>query len=241
MTRRLVAEALGTGLLLAMVVGSGIAAERLAAGNTAVALLVNAVASAAGLTVLILALAPVSGAHFNPVVSLGEALEGDLPWTELSQYLVAQVLGAVTGVLIANAMFGEPLVAASHRVRTGGAQYLGELVATAGLVLTIKGVSRSRASAVPFAVGLYLLSAYFFTSSTSFANPAVTLARTLTDTFAGIRPADAPMFIVMQLSGALVALRLTRVLWPQGTKRVGGFARRRPRDDVGGHPGAVAP
>ncbi len=216
MVRRMVAEALGTGLLLAMVVGSGIAGEQLAGGNVAVALLVNAVSSAAGLTVLILGLGPVSGAHFNPVVSLVEAIDGSLRWREFAGYVSAQVVGAVTGVLVAHAMFGQQLVSVSRHVRASDGLCLSEFVSTAGLVLTVKAVSRSRPAAVPFAVGLYILSAYFFTSSTSFANPAVTLARTLTDTFAGIRPGDAPMFIVMQVAGALSATVLAKVLWPAG-------------------------
>ena len=227
MSRRVFAEFLGTALLLAMVVGSGIAGERLAAGNTAIALLVNAVATGAGLTVLILAFAPLSGAHFNPAVSLGQALGGSLRWGEFAQYALAQVAGAFAGVIAAHAMFGVALVSASQHVRATEGLWWSELVATGGLVLTIEAVSRSRASAVPFAVGLYILSAYFFTSSTSFANPAVTLARTATDTFSGIRLVDAPMFIAMQVSGALVATRLARWLWPSEATAPVGTARER--------------
>ncbi len=212
--RRLAAEALGSAALLAMVVGSGIAAEQLSGGNAALALLVNAIATGAGLVVLILALGPISGAHFNPVVSLSAAWRGELAWAEVPRYVGAQVLGAASGVLLAHAMFGEPLLSASEHVRTGSGQWVAEAVATFGLVLTIIAVSRARASATPFAVGLYIVSAYWFTSSTSFANPAVTLARTLTGTFAGIRAEDAPAFVAAQLAGALAATALAGWLWP---------------------------
>lgn len=213
MARRLVAEALGSAALLAMVVGSGIMGEQLAGGNVAVALLVNALATAAGLIVLIVGLGPISGAHFNPAVSLAQALGGGLPWRALPGYVLAQVGGAVAGVVVAHAMFGQALVQTSQHARTGGGLWWSEVVATAGLVLTIEAVSRTRAAVVPYAVGLYILSAYFFTASTSFANPAVTLARTLTDSFAGIRASDAPMFMVMQLLGAAGAMALARWLW----------------------------
>lgn len=213
MTRRLVAEALGSAALLAMVVGSGIMGEQLAGGSVAVALLVNALATAAGLVVLIVGLGPISGAHFNPAVSLAQALGGRLSWRELPGYVLAQVGGAVVGVVAAHAMFGQALLQTSQHARTGRGLWWSEVVATAGLVLTLEAVSRARAAVVPYAVGLYILSAYFFTSSTSFANPAVTLARTLTDTFAGIRASDAPMFLVMQGLGAVGAVALTRWLW----------------------------
>jgi glycerol uptake facilitator-like aquaporin len=218
MSRKLAAEFLGTAALLAMVVGSGIAGERLAGGNVALALLVNAVSSATGLVVLILAFGPVSGAHFNPAVSLSQAMSGALRWRALPAYVLAQVSGAVVGVVAAHAMFGEVLLETSSHVRTGHALWWSELIATVGLVLTIAAVSRSRTGAVPYAVGLYIVSAYFFTASTSFANPAVTLARSLTDTFSGIRPADAPMFIVVQLGGAAVATVLAGWLWPTQVK-----------------------
>ncbi len=212
--RKLVAEAVGTALLLATVVGSGIMAERLAGDNVAVALLANTVATGAGLVALILTFGPVSGAHFNPVVTLADATQGGLAWREVPGYVVAQLAGAFTGVLAAHVMFGEPAFSASTHARSGLGQAVGEFVATFGLLATIWGVSRRRSSAVPFAVGAYITAAYWFTSSTSFANPAVTLARAATDTFAGIRPADAPLFILAQLVGAAAATALFRWLVP---------------------------
>jgi len=214
LARRLTAEALGTALLLAVVVGSGIMGERLAGGNVAVALLANTLATGAGLVVLILVFGPLSGAHFNPAVTLTEALRGHLSRRDAVAYLAAQLAGAFAGVAVAHAMFELPLYAASTHVRTGPAQWLSEFVATFGLLATILGCARQRASAVPFAVGAYITSAYWFTASTSFANPAVTLARAASDTFAGIRPADAPAFIVAQLLGALAATVLFRWLLP---------------------------
>jgi glycerol uptake facilitator-like aquaporin len=213
--RALVAELLGTALLLAVVVGSGIMGERLAGGNVAIALLANTVATGAGLVALILSFGPISGAHFNPVVTLVESLAGALaPRTALA-YAGAQLLGGFAGVAAAHAMFAERAVFfVSTHARTGPAQWWSELVATFGLVLVIRAVSRSRAEATPLAVGLYITSAYWFTASTSFANPAVTLARTATDTFAGIRPGDAPGFLAAQLAGALLAHGLTRWLVP---------------------------
>jgi glycerol uptake facilitator-like aquaporin len=213
--RALVAEALGTALLLAVVVGSGIMGERLAGGNVALALLANTVATGAGLVALILSFGPISGAHFNPAVTLAESLSGALaPRTALA-YVGAQLAGGFAGVAAAHAMFAERAVFfASTHARTGPAQWWSEVVATFGLVLVIRAVSRSRAEATPLAVGLYITSAYWFTASTSFANPAVTLARTATDTFAGIRPGDAPGFIAAQLAGALTAHALTRWLVP---------------------------
>jgi glycerol uptake facilitator-like aquaporin len=213
--RALAAEALGTALLLAVVVGSGIMGERLAGGNVAIALLANTVATGAGLVALILSFGPISGAHFNPAVTLVESLAGALaPRTALA-YVGAQLAGGFAGVAAAHAMFAEHAVFfASTHARTGPAQWWSELVATFGLVLVIRAVSRSRADATPLAVGLYITSAYWFTASTSFANPAVTLARTATDTFAGIRPGDAPGFIAAQLTGALLAHGLTRWLVP---------------------------
>lgn len=203
--RRAVAEALGTAFLLATVVGSGIMAERLAGGNVALALLANSVATGAGLVALILAFGPISGAHFNPAVTIADATQRGLPWREVPVYVAAQIAGAFAGVAVAHAMFGEPAFVASTHARSGAAQLVGELVATFGLLAVIWGCVRRRSSAVPFAVGGYITAAYWFTSSTSFANPAVTLARAATNTFAGIRPADVPAFIGAQLVGALAA------------------------------------
>jgi glycerol uptake facilitator-like aquaporin len=212
--RRLVAEGLGTAMLLAVVVGSGIMAERLAGGNVALALLANAIATGAGLVALILAFGTVSGAHFNPVVTLSEAWQRNMPAREVLPYLAVQVGGAFAGVAAAHAMFGEPLFFASAHVRSGGAQWWSECVATFGLIATIIGCSRSRPSATPFAVAAYITAAYWFTASTSFANPAVTLARSATDTFAGIRPQDTPGFIAAQLVGAAAATLLFCWLYP---------------------------
>jgi glycerol uptake facilitator-like aquaporin len=212
--RRLVAEAVGTALLLATVVGSGIMGERLAGGNVAVALLANTLATGAGLVALILTFGPVSGAHFNPVVTIADASQGGLPWREVPGYIVAQILGAFAGVAAAHLMFGEPLFFASQHARTGAAQWWSEFIATFGLLSVIWGCVRQRSSAVPFAVGAYITAAYWFTASTSFANPAVTLARAASDTFAGIRPVDAPGFIVAQLFGGAAATFLFRWLIP---------------------------
>jgi glycerol uptake facilitator-like aquaporin len=212
--RRVVAEVVGTALLLAAVVGSGIMGERLAGGNVAVALLANSMATGAALVALILTFGPISGAHFNPAVTLADASQGGLPWREVPAYLAAQVLGAFGGVAAAHVMFGEPLFFASRHARAGAAQGFSEFVATFGLLAVIWGCARSRSSVVPFAVAAYITAAYWFTSSTSFANPAVTLARSATDTFAGIRPADVPGFIVAQLAGAAAATVLFRWLIP---------------------------
>jgi glycerol uptake facilitator-like aquaporin len=212
--RRIAAEALGTGLLLATVVGSGIMGERLAGGNVAIALLANTLATGAMLVALILTFGPISGAHFNPAVTVADASQGGLAWREVPGYLVAQVAGAFSGVAAAHLMFSERLFSASHHVRAGGAQLFSEFVATFGLLCVIWGCARLRSSSVPFAVGAYIIGAYWFTSSTSFANPAVTLARSATDTFSGIRPVDAPEFIVAQLAGAAVATLLFRWLVP---------------------------
>jgi glycerol uptake facilitator-like aquaporin len=214
LSRRLAAEATGTALLLATVVGSGIMGERLAGGNVALALLANTLATGAGLVALILAFGPVSGAHFNPAVTLADAAVGGLPWREAAGYVAAQILGAFLGVATAHGMFGEPAFAASRHARAGGAQFLSEVVATFGLLAVIWGVARKRASAVPVAVGAYITAAYWFTASTSFANPAVTLARSATATFAGIRPADVPAFVAAQLLGAALATVLFRWLVP---------------------------
>jgi glycerol uptake facilitator-like aquaporin len=216
--RRLTAEAVGTALLLAAVVGSGIMGERLAAGNMAVALLANTIATGAALAALILTFGPISGAHFNPAVTLADAAQGGLAWSEVPPYIAAQVLGAFGGVAAAHLMFELPTFSASRHARAGAAQGFSEFVATFGLLAVIWGCSRARGSvpAAPFAVAAYIMAAYWFTASTSFANPAVTLARSVTDTFAGIRPADAPLFIVAQLAGAGAATALFRWLAPPG-------------------------
>ena len=206
--RRLAAEGLGTALLLAVVVGSGIMGQRLAGGNDGLALLANALATGAGLVALITIFGPISGAHFNPVVTLAFALRRELPAGPTLAYVGVQVLGAVAGVLAAHAMFAEPLLQVSTRLRDGPAQGWSEFVATFGLLATILGTIRFRPDATPAAVGLYITAAYWFTASTSFANPAVTLARSLTDTFAGIAPASAPLFIAAQVAGAVAATGL---------------------------------
>lgn len=198
------AEFVGTAALLAVVVGSGIMGQALAAGNDAIALLANALATGAGLLVLITLFAPLSGAHFNPAVSLVMAVRGELPWPRVLPYLAAQVAGAVAGVLLAHAMFDLPLLQASTHVRSGWPQWLAEVTATAGLLLTILGGVRHARDKVPLLVALYIVAAYWFTASTSFANPAVTLARSLSDTFAGIAPADVGGFVLAQLAGAAI-------------------------------------
>lgn len=212
LARRLTAEGLGTGLLLAVVIGSGIMGERLAQGNAAVALLANSIATGCALAVLIAMFAPISGAHFNPAVTLVEALEGRLGWRDAGCYAAMQVAAAFAGVMVAHAMFDVPLWFPSEKIRTGPPQWLGEAVATFGLLLAILTCNRQRPAFTPFAVALYITAAYWFTSSTSFANPAVTLARAASNTFAGIRPDDLPGFIASQLAGALVAWRLARWL-----------------------------
>ncbi len=210
--RSLAAEALGTALLLATVVGSGIMAERLADGNVALALLANAVATGAILVVLILILGPISGAHFNPAVTLAFTLEGKIGRAAAWAYVAVQVAGGLFGTWAAHVMFDESLFQLSTTMRTGFAQWTAEFIATFGLVATILGCVRARPEAVPYAVGLYITAGYWFTASTSFANPAVTVARALTDTFSGIRPVDAPAFIVAQLAGAATATLLFRWL-----------------------------
>jgi glycerol uptake facilitator-like aquaporin len=219
--RRIAAEAVGTAFLLAAVVGSGIMGERLAGGNVAIALLANTLATGAMLVALILTFGPISGAHFNPAVTLADASQGGLAWREVPGYVSAQLIGAFAGVAVAHLMFGEAVFSAARHVRTGGAQIFSEFVATFGLVCVIWGCARLRSSAVPFAVGAYITGAYWFTASTSFANPAVTLARSASDTFAGIRPADAPGFIVAQLVGAAAATVLFRWLVPSLPKDAG--------------------
>lgn len=214
LARRLVAEGLGTAFLLAIVVGSGIMAERLAGGNIALSLLANAIATGAGLVSLILMFGPISGAHFNPVVTLSEAWQKNIPAAEVIPYISVQVIGAFAGVAAAHMMFGEALFFASEHSRTGGAQWWSEFVATFGLIAVIIGCSRSRPGVTPFAVASYITAAYWFTSSTSFANPAVTLARSASNTFAGIRPADTPGFILAQLAGAATATVIFCWLYP---------------------------
>ena len=212
--KRAVAEAVGTAFLLATVVGSGIMAERLAGGNVAIALLANTIATGAVLVALILTFGPISGAHFNPAVTLADAWQRGIAWREAPVYVFAQIAGAFAGVGIAHTMFGLPLFFASRHVRSGGAQVFSEFIATFGLLAVIWGCVRFRTSMVPFAVGAYITAAYWFTASTSFANPAVTLARSVSDTFAGIRPADTPAFIGAQLAGAAAATLLFRWLIP---------------------------
>jgi glycerol uptake facilitator-like aquaporin len=212
--RRLVAEAIGTAMLLAAVVGSGIMGERLAAGNVAVALLANTLAMGAALVALILTFGPISGAHLNPAVTLADASQKGISWSDAALYILAQLVGAFSGVAVAHLMFGLQLFSASHHARSGGAQIFSEFIATFGLVSVIWGCVRFRSSVVPFAVSAYIMAAYWFTASTSFANPAVTLARSASDTFAGIRPNDAPAFIAAQLVGAATATALFRWLVP---------------------------
>lgn len=214
LARRLVAEGIGTALLLAVVVGSGIMAERLCEGNVGLALLCNAVATGGGLVALILMFGPVSGAHFNPVVTLAEAALGALSRRDAAAYVLVQALGAVFGVALADVMFDLPAFTASAHVRAGPALWLSEFVATFGLLATIFGVSRRTPAATPYAVAAWIVAAYWFTPSTSFANPAVTVARALTDTFAGIRPADVPAFVLAQCAGAAAATLLFAWLVP---------------------------
>lgn len=214
--QRLVAEGLGSALLVATVVGSGIMADRLT-DDVALALLCNTLPTGAILVVLISVLGPVSGAQMNPAVALVMALRGAMPTGEAAAYAAAQVAGGIAGTMLAQAMFGLPLIDPSATVRTGGAQWLAEGVATFGLILTILGALRYRAEAVAQLVGLYIVAAYWFTASTSFANPAVTVARALTDTFAGIRPADVPAFVLAQGAGALLALALAGWLFRRET------------------------
>lgn len=212
--RKVVSEAVGTAFLLAAVVGFGIMGERLSGGNVAVALLANTLATGAMLVALILTLGPISGAHFNPAVTLVDAWKRGIAWRQVPAYIAAQIFGAFTGVATAHLMFGEPIFAASRHVRSGTAQVFSEFVATFGLLAVIWSCARQRSSVVPFAVGAYITGAYWFTSSTSFANPVVTLARSMTDTFSGIRPIDVPGFIMAQLTGAIAATALFAWLIP---------------------------
>jgi glycerol uptake facilitator-like aquaporin len=214
--RRVIAEFIGTGLLLIAVVGSGIAAQTLSPNDVGLALLENAIATGAALVAIILAVGSVSGAHLNPIVSCVDAFFGGLRRGDLGWYIAAQILGGAFGVVLANLMFGLPAVNISTHARDGAGLWLGEVVATFGLLLVVFGLVRSKNTQVaPFAVGAYITGAYFFTSSTSFANPAVTLARTLSDTFAGIAPSSVPAFVLAQCVGALIAWGAIRVLWPE--------------------------
>lgn len=212
--QKMAAEFLGTSFLVAAVVGSGIMGERLAGGNVAIALLANTIATGAALIALILTFGPVSGAHFNPAVTLADAVERGTSWRSVPAYVIAQCIGGLAGALVAHLMFGLPPYSLAKHARHGSAQLFSEFVATFGLVSVIWGCSRVRSNVVPFAVGCYITAAYWFTSSTSFANPAVTIARGVSDTFAGIRPTDVPLFIVAQLAGALAATLLFRWLVP---------------------------
>ena len=213
--RRLCGEALGTAFLLAAIVGSGIMGERLANGNNAIALLANTLATGAALVALILTFGPISGAHFNPAVSRCDAMLGGISWKLFTGYITAQIIGAFVGVACPHAMFGFPLFSASQHLRSGPPQVFSEIVATFGLLAVIWGVVRSRPMVVPFAVGAYITAAYWFTASTSFANPAVTIARAATNTFVGIRPADVPAFVLAQVSGAVASTMLFRWLTPK--------------------------
>lgn len=213
--QRVVAEALGTAMLLAAVVGSGIMGERLSGGNVAIALLANTIATGTALGALILTFGPISGAHFNPAVTLADASQGGIAWREIPAYIIAQVAGAILGVATAHLMFGLTLFSTSGQMRAGAALIFSEFIATFGLLTVIGSCVRFRTKSLPFAVAAYITSAYWFTASTSFANPAVTLARSLSDTFVGIRPVDVPGFIMAQLSGAVAATILLRWLIPQ--------------------------
>jgi glycerol uptake facilitator-like aquaporin len=234
LAQRVWAECIGTAFLVGAVVGSGIMAERLAAGNIALALLANAIATGAALVALILTLAEISGAHMNPVVTLSNAFTGSFPWTEAPYYVLAQIFGGAGGALAAHLMFGLPLASLSHHARGGSAQAFSEFVATFGLLAVIHGCARRDSSIVAVAVGSYITAAYWFTASTSFANPAVTLARSLTDTFSGIDPANVPLFIAAQIAGGAAATLLFRTL-----SRVdlgsspAGVQKKTPRRDAG--------
>jgi glycerol uptake facilitator-like aquaporin len=217
LVRRAVAEGVGTALLLAIVIGSGIMGERLAGGNAAIALLGNTISTGAGLVVLIHMFGPISGAHFNPAVTLAIAVRRDLPWSVAAIYVAAQFVGAILGVWLAHGMFAEPIIQISTKLRAGPSQGLSEFVATLGLIGTIASTQRARPEFTPVAVGLYIIAAYWFTASTSFANPAVTVARSLSDTFAGIAPASVPLFVVAQIAGALAGLALFDWLYRKET------------------------
>ena len=229
LSRRIVAEFVGTLLLLAAVVGSGIMGERLAGGNIAIALLANTIATGAALIAIILAFGPISGAHLNPAVTLADAWQGGIAWRETPTYIVAQLAGAFTGVGAAHLMFGVALLSSSIHIRSGPAQIFSEFVATFGLLAVIWGCARQRPAAIPFAVGVYITAAYWFTASTSFANPAVTIARSFTNTFAGIRPVDAPAFVAAEFAGAFAATLLFKWLIPSfGTMKSSPFPQPSP-------------
>jgi glycerol uptake facilitator-like aquaporin len=215
LSRRIVSEFVGTGFLVAAVVGSGIMGERLAGGNVAIALLANTIATGAALAALILTFGPISGAHFNPAVTVADAIERGVSWPVAACYVLAQCVGGICGAIAAHLMFGLPAISLSHHARSGSAQVFSEFVATFGLLCVIWGCSRQRSKIVPFAVAAYITAAYWFTSSTSFANPAVTIARSLSDTFAGIRPLDVPLFVAAQFAGAIAATLLFRWLVPR--------------------------
>ena len=215
LSRRIVSEFVGTGFLVAAVVGSGIMGERLAGGNVAIALLANTIATGAALAALILTFGPISGAHLNPAVTVADAIERGVSWPVAACYVFAQCTGGICGAIAAHLMFGLPAISLSHHTRSGSAQVFSEFVATFGLLCVIWGCARQRSGVVPFAVAAYITAAYWFTSSTSFANPAVTIARSLSDTFAGIRPMDVPLFVAAQLAGALAATLLFRWLVPR--------------------------
>lgn len=228
-TRRLTAEALGTAFLLAAIVGSGVMGERLAGGNTAIALLANTIATGAALVVLISIFGPLSGAHFNPAVTLFFALRREIGLQQGTLYVVAQVLGGIMGVWAAHAMFGMPILEASQKLRDGPAQWWSEFVATFGLMATIAGAVRYSPSTAPYLVGLYITAAYWFTASTSFANPAVTIARAMSDSFAGIAPHSATAFILSQLVGTVAAFGMTRWLYASPVPEMDGGAQFGPR------------
>jgi|HubBroStandDraft_2_1064218.scaffolds.fasta_scaffold102376_2 glycerol uptake facilitator-like aquaporin len=221
LARRTAAEFMGTAFLVTAVIGSGIMADRLSNGNVAVALLANTIATGAALVALITAFGPISGAHLNPVVSVMDAMEKGLLWGETPYYVSGQILGGILGAIVAHLMFGLPIISFSHHVRSGPAQVLSEFVATFGLVSIIWGCSRRRPDAIPFVVGAYIMAAYWFTVSTSFANPAVTIARCLSDTFAGIRPIDVPSFVLAQFLGGVAATMVFRWLVPNLQARAG--------------------
>jgi glycerol uptake facilitator-like aquaporin len=220
LAKRLVAEALGTAMLLAAVVGSGIMGERLAGGNVAIALLANSIATGGALVALILTFGPISGAHFNPVVTLAAVWQQSMTGREAAMYVLAQLLGAFGGVAVAHLMFELPLFFVSRHIRSGGSQIFSEFVATFGLLAVIGSCNRVKSNAVSFAVAGYITAAYWFTASTSFANPVVTLARSVSDTFAGIRPLDVPPFILAQIAGAVAATFLFRWLYRNDDQEV---------------------
>jgi glycerol uptake facilitator-like aquaporin len=228
LSRRLAGEFLGTAFLLAVVIGSGIMGERLAGGNVAIALLGNTLSTGAGLVALILTFGPISGAHFNPAVTLGDVWFGHIHWPHALLYIGAQVAGAFAGVAAAHGMFGEALFFASQHARTGPSQWWSEFVATFGLLAVIISCTRTRPNVTPFAVAAYITAAYWFTSSTSFANPAVTLARAASDTFAGIRPQDVPCFILAQLAGAAAAVITFKWLYAAHGSLIAGHDEREP-------------